>query len=196
MLAGEAGAGKTSLVRAFCDRGGVRRGGAVGRVRRAVHTPATRAAARPGRRAGGRARRPRSGGMPALTRSSRRSCVPCVRARPRSWCSRTSTGWTRRRSMCFGCSRARSRRAGRSCSPPTATTRSIGRTRCGSCSARSRRARRHPAHDRATLARCGRASLCERGLRRRGTVPANRRQPLLRDRGPRRRERRTLAHDP
>ena len=79
-VAGEAGIGKTALVRAFCER--ARPGpGPVGRVRRALHpAPArpVRGHRRRGRRRARRGRRPRA---PRRARSSRR-CARSLRGRP------------------------------------------------------------------------------------------------------------------
>ena len=78
---------------------------------------------------------------PSRTRSPPRSWRSCARTPRPSSSSRTCTGRTRRRSTSSGSSGAGSRRCPRSSSPPTATTSSTARTRCGSCSASWGRAR-------------------------------------------------------
>ena len=134
LIAGEAGIGKTALVRAFCERAG-RRPGPVGRVRRAVHPAPARAVRGHRRRAGRRARRRGGRGRGRGRARSRPWRDRCAAGRPTSSCSRTSTGPTRRRSTSCACSPAASSRSRRSCWPPTATTSSIRATRCGSSSA-------------------------------------------------------------
>ena len=137
LIGGEAGIGKTSLVRAFCEEQRVDPG-AVGRVRRAVHAASARAVRR--HRAGGRrrARGGRRAGRDARPSSSRRWRASSAGALRASWCWRICTGPTRPRSTSFACSPVASSRSRRWCWRPTATTSSTAPIRCGSCSASSR----------------------------------------------------------
>jgi hypothetical protein len=77
--------------------------------------------------------------------SSGRSCASCGRAKPPSWCSRTCSGPTRRRSTSCACSRAGLTGRRRSSWRPTATTSSTSPIPCGSFSVTSRRDRRSSA---------------------------------------------------
>ena len=96
LVAGEAGIGKTSLVRAFCGGAGAAR--VLWGACDALHTPRALGPARRHRRrdAGGELARRSSTAAPRPAPSSRR-CARAARARPgdRS-CSRTCTGPTRR----------------------------------------------------------------------------------------------------
>ena len=136
MVGGEAGVGKTSLVRAFCAG---RSGAWSGARCDALFTP-----------------RPLGpiveiadglgGDLPALVDGEApphrvaAALLGELRGPPRrrSSCWRTCTGRTRRRSTCCACSRGASAPASWS-SARTATTSSRASTRCASCSASSRR---------------------------------------------------------
>ena len=80
LIAGEAGIGKTALVRAFCERARPRPG-PVGRVRRALHAAPARPARGHRRRGGRRARRRRGRGRRRRRARSRRS-TRSLRGRP------------------------------------------------------------------------------------------------------------------
>ena len=103
--------------------------------------------------------------------------------RPTSSCSRTCTGPTRRRSTSCACSPAASSRSRRSCWPPTATTSSTAPTRCGSCWASCPAARRRGWRSRRCRAGRGRELAGALGVDHARAAPADRRQPVLRDRG-------------
>ena len=108
-LAGEAGVGKTALAAPASATAGRPRG-PLGRLRRAVHAVAARAADRHRRGHRRRARGARRRAAPRRTRSPRRCCASSPGAARRSSSSRTCTGPTRRRSTCCACSAAASRR--------------------------------------------------------------------------------------
>ena len=126
LIAGEAGIGKTALVRAFC--GAAAAAAVLWGACDALFTPrplgpfvdiAERAGGELGA-AVGRGRGARARSLAALTRR-------CAAGRPTSSSSRTCTGPTRRPSTSCASSPAASRRSRRSWSPPTATTSSTAR---------------------------------------------------------------------
>ena len=127
LVAGEAGIGKTALVRAFCDASapgagscGARATRCSPRARSARSSTSPSEVGRRARRASWPRARPPARCRGALARELRGG-------RPTSSCSRTCTGPTRPRSTSCACSPAASSRSRRSCSPPTATTSSTAR---------------------------------------------------------------------
>ena len=163
LVAGEAGVGKTVLLRRFCERS---------ETRASCGATATRCS-----RCRRSARWPTCGGRPAASSptasaarrrmwSPRRCCASWRGATRRSSSSRTSTGPTRRRSTSCACSAAGSRPSRRSSSPATATTSSTARTRCGSTLGELSR---HATTDRLRLAplSAGRRRRARRAARRR-----------------------------
>ena len=176
LVSGEAGIGKTALVRSFVAsvRG---RPACSGGVRRTVApTPAGRLR-RHRRRLGDRLRELVAQGAPphevfeavSDELAGRRPC----------WWSRTCTGRTRRPSTCCASSAGGSRASTRSSSSPTATT-AVGAHRCACCSVISppRRGRARVALE--PLSPAGRRRAGRRPRSTRPRLPADRRQPVLR----------------
>ena len=135
-IAGEAGIGKTSLVRALARRVGARRASAWRRA--TTSSPRARSARcamrrRQRRSAGGRAGR----GRP-VTRLRRAAGGARARSGRRCWSSRTSTGPTTPRSTCSATRRGGWRPLGARAGADRARRGSIRGIRCTGCSACSR----------------------------------------------------------
>ena len=191
LVAGEAGIGKTALLRASAGRAGAatRLWGACDALSRHGRSgPLVDIAAEPGGALAGAARR---GGSP--TRLSLRSCERPARGGRRSSWWRICTGPTRRRSTSCGCS------AG-GIAGARARHRHLPRRRAGAVTSpahRARRARHPPGRGAAPRSRRSRPARSPSWRRRRvdpGSSTGRPGQPVLRHRGARRGRGRGSAH--